>query len=256
MTLKRLNKNILTLLGWSILFVLWEIISFLLNNEILFPSLKNVLLAFFSLLKKTNTYLSIFNTLNTLILSFTISFFIALVLAITVKKFNFLKYFITPYITIIKSIPTIALILIIIIWSNLSNVPFLIGIAISLGVLFDMLSSAISSVDLKLLKMSKVFSVSRYKILKNIYVPSIYYSICHGLHSIISLTFKVIIAGEVLAQLDNKIGGELFNEKNNLNTPYFFAWLLIVLIISFTLDVTIKFITKKMKKIEVGNNEN
>lgn len=256
MTLKSLNKNIFKLLGWCIFFILWEIISFSLNNEILFPSLKNVLTAFFSLLKKSSTYFSIFNTLNTLIQSFTLSFFIALIFSILVKKFDLLQYFISPYITIIKSIPTIALILIIIIWSNLSNVPFFIGIAITLGVLFDILSSAISNVDPKLLKMSKLFNVPKYKILINIYIPSIYYSISEALHSILSLAFKVIIAGEVLAQLDNRIGGELYNEKNNLNTTYFFAWLLIVLIISLSLDNIIKYITKKMKKFEVNNNEN
>ncbi|MGL5123159.1 MAG: ABC transporter permease [Fusobacteriaceae bacterium] len=256
MTLKYLNKNILTLVGWCIFFILWEIISILLNNEILFPPISSVLFSLFSLLKQSNTYFFILNTVSTLILSFSMSFLLALILAITAKKINVLKYFITPYIIILKSIPTIALILIIIIWSDLANVPFLIGIAISLGVLFDLLSSAISSVDSKLLKMSKLFNVPKYKVLKNIYIPSIYYSICESLHAILSLTFKVIIAGEVLAQLDNRIGGELFNEKNNLNTPYFFAWLLIVLIISFILENIIKFITKKIKKIEVSNNEN
>ena len=47
--------------------------------------------------------------------------------------------------------------------------------------------------------MSKVFKVPTKRVVRDIYIPSIYYSISSNIPSYIGLTFKVIIAGEVLS---------------------------------------------------------
>ena len=69
--------------------------------------------------------------------------------------------------------------------------------------------------------------------------------------STFSLAFKVVIAGEVHGQPKYGIGTVIQYEKMNFNTEAIFAWIIIIAMISFALDILNKFITKKSFKWRV-----
>ncbi|MER3123682.1 hypothetical protein ABQG71_21320, partial [Bacillus altitudinis] len=82
------------------------------------------------------------------------------------------------------------------------------------------------------------------KIIK-IYLPSIKFRLATIIVSTMSLGLKVVIAGEVYGQPDYGIGSMIQLEKVNFNTPGIFAWLIIVIIISGTLEILQRLILRR-----------
>jgi NitT/TauT family transport system permease protein len=107
----------------------------------------------------------------------------------------------------------------------------------------------IKSISQDYINMAKIYSPTPWKMFKYFYVPLIFIYVSPLLSSILSLTFKTVIAGEVLAQLSNSIGGEIFLEKIYLNTSKVFAWIIVVLIFNWFLEVFLKKLNFCCKKL-------
>ncbi|MGL6169807.1 MAG: ABC transporter permease subunit, partial [Fusobacteriaceae bacterium] len=160
------------------------------------------------------------------------------------------KFFLMPFISIIKSLPTMGLILLVIIYWKLKTVPLIVGVAISLGMVYDLILSSIENIDKRIVEMATLYKVKKFQQFKTIYVPWVYFYLSKSFNSLITLIFKVVIAGEVIAGIDDTIGGELINQKNNFNTDIFFAWLIVVVIISNFLELCFKKLDKISRKWE------
>ena len=246
--MKNISNNFFTCLGWLILAILYSLLSFKTDNPLLLPTLfsigKNIYKNIFSL----EGFIIICNTLKTLFFSTISSIGIAIFFAIITKIIPMLSFLIQPIFSLLKSIPTIGLILIALIYLKLDLAPLFIGIVISVGIFYDLILSGINSVDSSLLEMAKLYKVKNIYIIKEIYIPSIFWKLNTSLHSILSLILKVIIAGEVLANLNKTIGGELIIQKNYFNTDIFFSWLLIVAILSIIFETLIKYFSLKYRR--------
>jgi NitT/TauT family transport system permease protein len=64
--------------------------------------------------------------------------------------------------------------------------------------------------------------------------------------STFSLTFKVVITGEVYGQPKFGIGSQIQLEKVNFNVSGIFAWIVIIVFISIVLEVINKLLNKKI----------
>lgn len=61
-----------------------------------------------------------------------------------------------------------------------------------------------------------------------------------NLESILGLCFKVTIAGELLAQEETSVGGEIFTQKMYLNLSTVFAWCFVLLLLHFFMLLLLK----------------
>ena len=64
------------------------------------------------------------------------------------------------------------------------------------------------------------------------------------------LTFKVIIAGEVLSQESLSIGGEIFINKIYLESSNIFAWIIVVIVLNYFLEKGLKTINNRVCRWE------
>ena len=136
------------------------------------------------------------------------------------------------------------------IWSSVEKVPIVVGILILFPILYESILGGIKNVDKNLLKMSKVFKVPTKRVVRDIYIPSIYYSISSNIPSYMGLTFKVIIAGEVLSQESLSIGGEIFINKIYLESSNIFAWIIVVIVLNYFLEKGLKTINNRVCRWE------
>lgn len=244
----KFSNNFYKLSGWLFIIFLWSISSRITGNTLLFPTLDSLIESLFNILKSSEGYNIIFNSLKTMFAAI----FTALILgggaAFFSKKFSSFKYFIEPLMIILKSLPTVGIILLIMIWSRLENVPFFIGTVISIGTIYDAFYGAFLGMDEDLRYMCRIYEVSLWDRISGFYLPSLYYSVSSLIPTIFSLTLKVVIAGEILAQIDNSIGGELFYQKTLFNTEIFFAWLMLSVIIILGIQFFLNLIDKKLNR--------
>lgn len=126
----------------------------------------------------------------------------------------------------------------------------MVGVLILFPILYGGILGGIRGVDNSLLKMSKVFKVPTSRVIRDIYIPSVYYSLSANIPSYMGLAFKVIIAGEVLSQESLSIGGEIFINKIYLESSNIFAWIIVVIVLNYLLEQSLKLLNSRVCRWE------
>ena len=243
--LKRLINNIVyPILAFAILILIWLIAAKVKNKVLILPMPHIVFQRFFELLGHNDFYISVGWSLLRTLISFSISFVIAFLFAILGGLFNPFHKIMSPIVSVLRSAPTMAVILILMIWVDYQYAPIYIGFLIAFPILYSAFYTAIVSVDKKLIEMTKVYKVDFFNKIKYLYLPSISNSIFDVSKSTISLTMKVVIASEVLCYVDLSIGKEMMASNLNFDITYLLAWTLAAIILSFLLEIFVLVLKK------------
>lgn len=228
--------------------LLWQATSMVVNNDIIVPSIKSIILSLLDIIKDKKFLYVIGATILRSLTSFLISIFFAFLIGVLSSQSKILYNFMIPILAFLKSVPTMAIVILALIWLSSEKAPMLIGFIVVFPILYESVIWGIQNVDSKLLDMAKLYKVKTYSIVKNIYIPSILFSINSVINSALGLNLKVVIAGEVLGQPKYSIGSSLQMEKLYLNTSGVFAWIIIVVIFTGVFEVITKLLYKKAYK--------
>lgn len=232
-------------LSCVILLFLWEITALKINNDIYLPTLGQVFTSIKDIILEERFIMDIFSTISRCLISFIIALGSAFILGIISYSCNIFKNFLTPIISLARSIPNMVLIVLTLIWFNKESAPYIVVFIMVFPVLYDSILGSINSIDKGILEMADLYKINkRDKILK-IYLPAIKFSLVSILSSTISLGFKIVIAGEVYGQPLYGIGAMIQSEKVNFNTTAIFAWIIIIVIISGLLNLIEKSLLRR-----------
>jgi NitT/TauT family transport system permease protein len=171
------------------------------------------------------------------------SFLIASGLIIWSRYHHIVKYVIQPFIVLGRSLPTLALQILIATFCPLWLVSIVIPFMIVFPMTIESLTNAVDNVDVKLLEMANVFNVSRMDQIKKVYLPSITPYAFSTLIAGFGLTFKVVLASQVLnngVPGYDSIGFIMVNANNNGHFDIIIAWAIIAITISLCFELILK----------------
>ncbi len=240
MKVSSLRNNSIFIIYTFGLILLWQWLSKTVNQSVIIPSPVEVVSSLLEILKSESTYLIIFHTLKRTITSFFISLACAVLAGFISYVCPLFRKLLSPILYFLKIVPVVAIILLILIWTNSESAPAIVGFLMVFPLLYEGVVNSLLSMDTKILNMTKLYDVSIYYKLKDLYIPSIYFGICSIISSAFGLVFKSVVAGEVLSHPKFSVGGAIYSEKNYLNTSGVLAWLIIMVVISIVLDKTMK----------------
>ena len=248
--MKRFMQNSPKFLSIFFFLIIWEGVALYIDNSLLFPRVSEIFLSLKNLVASGDFILILWNTLSRFFISIVFSLILAIIFSVASYRYEIVGFLFFPFIIFLRAVPTIAIIIVVLIWSSVEKVPIVVGILILFPILYESILGGIKNVDKNLLKMSKVFKVSTKRVVRDIYIPSIYYSISSNIPSYMGLTFKVIIAGEVLSQESLSIGGEIFINKIYLESSNIFAWIIVVIVLNYFLEKGLKTINNRVCRWE------
>lgn len=248
--MKRFMQNSPKFLSMFFFFIIWEGVALYIDNSLLFPRVSEIFLSLKNLVASGDFTLILWNTLSRFFISIVFSLILAIIFSVASYRYEIVGFLFFPFIIFLRAVPTIAIIIVVLIWSSVERVPIVVGMLILFPILYESILGGIKNVDKNLLKMSKVFKVPTKRVVRDIYIPSIYYSISSNIPSYIGLTFKVIIAGEVLSQESLSIGGEIFINKIYLESSNIFAWIIVVIVLNYLLEKGLKTINSRVCRWE------
>ena len=199
----KLNKIKIYLYQISILIIfllLWQILTEKnIIDSFIFSSPKNIINTLISLYKNQNLFIHINTTLYETLISFIISMIISIFVAFLLWYFPTLAKIIDPYLTILNSLPKVALGPIILIWFGTNTTSIIImAILISCIVLTINIYSGFNNVDTNKIKLIKSITSSKFKLFKFLIFPSNIKNIFNNLKICISMSLIGIIMGEFL----------------------------------------------------------
>ena len=227
-----------------LLFIMWEVLAIKIDNDIYLPTLGEVLKNLYEIIRGEYFLINISSTAIRVLVSFSLAFFISIVLGSLSYISSSFKNFIKPINSILQSVPTMILVVLALIWFDKNKAPFIIGISVVFPILYESVLGALNNIDKNIIEMVDIYNLRIIDKIKYIYIPSINIKLIPIFLSTLSLALKVVIAGEIYGQPSFGIGSIIQVEKTNFNTPAIFAWIVIIVIISIGLDYIQKYISK------------
>jgi NitT/TauT family transport system permease protein len=233
------------LIGVIVVLLLWTIFSITLNKGIkIILNPLETLSGIASEIKKPNFSKAIISTLSKSMLSFLLSFVTALLVSIIASFSLVIKRIVSPIISILRSIPTAAIILILLLCVGSKFLPIAVAILVVLPLSYQNILSGIENVDTKLIDMSKTFGISKPRQIINIYIPSILPTLLSSVIAVFGLNIKVIIAAEVMGLPSVSIGYMILISKQGMEYETAFIWLVIAVLLSIICEIILKIITR------------
>lgn len=250
---RKKRRNISILSTQIIIFVLfislWELASYFnLINSFLTSSPSNVFNTIVKLYKEGNFFNHIYITVYETFISFTLGTIIGLMIASLMWWNNFTARVLNPYLTVLNSLPKVALGPILIIWSG-ANMTSIIIMALLISVIITIISvyHGFNNSDEHKIKLLKSLGASKWQIFIYLILPGNIKTIFNVLKINISLTLIGVIMGELLVSKEG-IGYLIMYGSQVFNLSLVMTGIVLLCIVSFIMYYIIVIIEKKLIK--------
>lgn len=142
-----------------------------------------------NLITQNNLFNHIFTTLKEVLISFSLGILLGLIIAIILYEFPLLADIVDPFLTMINSLPKVALGPLIIIISG-ANIKSVIVMALLINLIISIITiyNGFINIDEKRIKMIKSFKANKFQILTKLIIPSSYKTIISSLKLNISMS--------------------------------------------------------------------
>lgn len=219
--LKRQTLNALIALG--VIVLIWLVAHAAVGNELLLPDFFACLKRAGALLKSSDFWIAFSATLCRVLLAFLLSFVLAAVFALSAYLLPWLYQFLAPFISLLRSLPTLAVLLIILVWSGAARAPIAVAVLSLFPMLYTGMTAALFEVDGSLIQMSKAYNVPLKKQITGLYLPSIAPYVTRESGAALAFSLKLVVSAEVLANTYQSLGGLMQEAKLYVEMPTLFA---------------------------------
>lgn len=229
-----------------VLFSLYELFSRIVDKAIILPSCLEIMNEVIVIVSRADFGDIVFSTLSKTLTAFVSVLTISLVLGILAGYFKGLALFLFPMVTLLRTIPTVSIIIIILIWFGREVGPiFIVGLVV-FPILYELISQSMNQVDADLRDVCYLFGGTPLEKFKALYYPQVLLSLYSGIQATLGLAFKVMVMAEVMAQSRLGIGQALNYEKTYLNMAGVLAWSILLMMIVLVFDAMVSYLMKKL----------
>ena len=239
-----LSKS-LPIITIACIFFIWSIASAVIGSEYILPSVNQTLSALVKLFYSGEFYLSVAMTFLRSIIAFLISFIVAFLLARIRCKLELTSKVIEPVIGVIRALPTIAVILLLMFWTNSRVAPIIVTVLVVLPTSYTNLVTAFNGVDKTTVEAGAVDGANPKQLFAFVEFPQIEPAFYKSIGSGISLNFKLMVAAEVLAQTANSLGYLLNTSKVYFEIPQMMALVIVAVMVGVVVELIFNKIAEK-----------
>lgn len=214
----------------------WEAASLLVGRELLLPAPLATVRRLFELLAKGESWAYAGLSLLRIMSGYLLGVLAGVLLAVLTARSRFAESLLSPLRGVVKATPVTSFILLALLWLNSSLVPLFISFLMVLPMVWADTANAILHTDPRLVEMGRVFGLSRTKIVRKIYVPSVLPQFLAACTTSLGFAWKSGVAAEIIALPLRSIGYQLYEAKLRIETLDLFAWTLLVILLSMALE--------------------
>ena len=244
---KTLKRIIISVSGIVFFFLVWFIVATCINST-LFPTPFVAFAQMFNLLGKSSTWLAIGGTFLRLLIAFGISLILALIFGILAGLIKGFKRFFSPFVTVFRTIPTAALIFILIVLVKSTVSLVIIDFLLMFPILYEAVVTGIRNIDKTVIDALEVDQGKTNKLaIFKVLIPMSGPYIILGMIQSLGLGMKVSIMSEVLVG-DTSVPGlgrMLRVASSEADMPTIFAIAIISIVLISLLDILVKTLKKK-----------
>ena len=236
-----INRYTLTILGIIFFFLLWYLIFILAGSSVyIFPDPISVIKEAFSYFGKPYLYKCIWGSFYRMLIGFSVASIIGIALGMIVGNHTKIKYVFNPTIIALRSVPTAALVFLLLVLVGFKNASLYIVMVIVFPMVYEATVSGYQHIDKDIIDAMRVDSNNALENNFRIKLPMSMPYIAVGLTTSFALSFKIEIMAEALTSssesygLGRAISVAFANQTNGLISTFAYAFIaiLVMLIVS------------------------
>ena len=237
---KHLKKALIYVLAIALLIIAWHIVYKIVANDYVVPSPWETFGKLGDVFSNKTFWVAYGNTMLRSIISFAISFVIALILAILAKQSSFIRELLVPGMAVLRSVPTMAVILMLLVWLTPKSAPIAVTLMVILPMLYTSILSAFDQVDSELISMCKVYRVSWIRGIFGVYLPISGAYLTAEAGASLSFSVKLMVSAEVLSNTYRSLGGMISQSKVYMDMPEMLALTLFAVATGMIIELLFK----------------
>lgn len=227
------GRQVLVCLFWL---ALWQIAALMVDNVLLLPSPVQTASALAGLATEKSFYLNVAWTLFRCLTAMFFSFVLGAATAWLAYRREFIRSLLTLPVGFFKAVPVMAIIIYVILLANADWVAVIVCFVMCFPIVYTNILAGLDSMPTELLELAKVYWLTDFQTMKHIYIPGIRFHIRSAIRLIAGLSWKAVVAAEVMSVPKFSLGYEMLSAKYYLETPQLFAYIFTIVILSLVLE--------------------
>lgn len=229
-----------------ILLTIYQLLAIKMNNQLIFPHLSSIW-TYIRGLDFAAVSQTIGKTFFRTVISFLFAVIVSLLLAVIAQN-KYLNGFVSQTVSILRTMPTIAIIILILIWFKSQVATFIISFLVVFPLLYEGFVFGLAHVDQKLLEVSRVYRFTTWQNIKYIYFYQMIEQFLLQVKQSFGLAFKIMVMAEVIGQVHQGIGAEINRARMNIEMEGIIVWTAILIILVLLLEWILEMSSKKLLK--------
>lgn len=232
-TLKNLAFSLAALV---LLWLLWIVAALIVQNGYVLPSFVDAFKSMGRLLADAAFWRAFGNTLLRTVVAFLVSALLGAALAVLASLKGGIRAFFAPVISVLRTVPTMAIILLLLIWTTPRIAPVVVTLLVLMPAFYAATLASLDDVKARFGELPKAFKVPLSRTVFKMYLPLAAPSILGQSGSILSMGLKITVSGEVLANTFQSLGGLMQEAKMFVDMPRLMALTLLCIVLGFLLE--------------------
>lgn len=230
-------KGALIVLFWLFL---WQLAYWGVGRDVILPSPVNTFSTLGQMIIEQSFYQDVSATMLRVLSGIVISFASGLIAAVAAYLIPLLKDVLGFAVQILKSTPVMAVIIFALLWLSSDNVPIFVCFLMCYPIVYTNVLSGLESLNREYIEMSQVYHLRKRDMIHFIYIPFVAPHIKSALSLTTGLSWKTVVAAEVLSSPRFSMGYNLLNAKVYLETESLFAWIIAIVSLSMIFEKAVK----------------
>lgn len=244
------SPGVIKLLALFFWLALWQLVSAIAGNSLILPSPVETFKIMGQVIVEPGFFVVLGMTLLRVFSGVIISVILGMIFGFIGSVSPVFRGIMDPFVTIIRTVPVVSVIILINLWVAAGWVPLIIAFLICFPIAWTNTLEGIANVSPGLLKMAKVYRVPFKRVVQDIYIPSLKPYFAAALINAIGMGWKATVTAEVLANALPSVGMNLYYAKIYLETPELFAWTAIIIICSYGIEKITKYLLDQLRSGE------
>ena len=233
-----MKRKTITVLSILTFLFLWQFSATLTDNQLVFPTFTATLQRLFELCRQSIFWQSVFHSMLRVFAGFFISIFLGTITGVLCGLFPSFRDFCAFPLTLIRSVPAVSFILLAVFIFSSDFVPVFSAVLMAFPVMTSAVSAGFNFTedDKKLFFMADVFRLTKTQKIRFILLPKLQSFIESGIFSTFGMTWKVVVAAEVLSIPKKALGALLQTAQVQLESATLLSATLVLVALSFAFE--------------------
>ena len=214
----------------------WWLLALIVGKELLIPSPPLVVRTLLELVVTGAFWRYTALTLLRITLGLLLGIVLGILTALLTNRLSLLHALLAPAVRVVRATPVASFIILVLLWVANGRVPVVISALVVLPVIWESTAAGLRSVDRDLLEFARAYRLTRWDTWRRIVIPSMLPQLAAAVCTAIGLAWKSGVAAEVLCLPKAAVGTQVYFSKLYLDTPALFAWTLMVVALSLTVE--------------------